>query len=75
MTTGAGYHPCPYCGGGHTEPCPNVKAIEYYQDGSIKRVEFRELAIAPPLGFTMMPSAPGYVTSLAGNDLHKPKSS
>ena len=44
MTTAAGGHrPCPYCGAsGHTEPCPNVEAIDYYENGSIKRIEFRK---------------------------------
>ena len=32
---------CPRCGGAHTiEKCPQVKAIEYRKNGSIKRVEY-----------------------------------
>ena len=32
---------CPHCGSYHqAERCPQVKAIEYHLDGSIKRVEF-----------------------------------
>ena len=34
---------CPRCGGNHyLEKCPQVKAIEYHENGSIKRVEFLE---------------------------------
>lgn len=36
---------CPHCGYIHTPDgglCPRVKAIEYYPDGSVKRVEFVE---------------------------------
>ncbi len=37
--------PCGWCSGGtvqvfHNGPCPRVKAIEYHQDGKVKRVEF-----------------------------------
>lgn len=32
---------CRYCGMHHGPTCHTVKAIEYYQDGSIKRVEFK----------------------------------
>lgn len=32
---------CAYCGKDHEpEQCPRIKAIEYYEDGQIKRVEF-----------------------------------
>lgn len=40
---------CPYCSGPNsivvhgTYVCPRVKAIEYHPDGTVKRVEFREL--------------------------------
>lgn len=30
---------CQYCGVGHTGMCYRVKAIEYYENGAIKRVE------------------------------------
>ncbi len=34
---------CPRCGGTHRlEQCPQVKSIEYYEDGSVRRVEFHE---------------------------------
>lgn len=33
---------CPYCGQpSHLAVCPTVKAIEYFADGMIKRVEFK----------------------------------
>ena len=36
---------CPRCGGGHAlAQCPQVAAMEYYEDGRIKRVEYH----APP---------------------------
>jgi len=31
---------CGYCGCIHQTKCPMVKAIEYHQDGTVKRVEF-----------------------------------
>ena len=40
---------CPWCSNpsmgaysSHSGACPNVKAIEYFPDGSTKRVEFRD---------------------------------
>jgi hypothetical protein len=36
---------CPYCGCYHTTPtCGRVKAIEYYPNGTIKRVELHDIA-------------------------------
>lgn len=31
---------CHYCGLIHETKCPSVKAIEYFPDGTIRRVEF-----------------------------------
>ncbi len=31
---------CPYCNGIHAGVCPRVKAIEYHENGNVKRVEF-----------------------------------
>ncbi len=42
FTPSTHYAPCPYCGHGHTGTCPKVRAIDYYQDGTVKRVEFYE---------------------------------
>lgn len=33
--------PCPYCSMHHKGVCEKVKAMEYYRDGRIKRVEFK----------------------------------
>lgn len=31
---------CQWCGNEHETKCPLVKALEYYDDGVIKRIEF-----------------------------------
>lgn len=31
---------CQHCGNMHESRCPSIKAIEYFPDGSIKRVEY-----------------------------------
>jgi len=36
--------PCPHCGGLHGPRCPEVKAIEYFEDGSIRRIEYLTLS-------------------------------
>lgn len=33
---------CAYCGSYHSGTCGRVKAIEYHQNGTVKRVEFHE---------------------------------
>lgn len=35
---------CPHCGTSHTTTCPRIRAIEYHQDGTVKRVEFHTYA-------------------------------
>lgn len=41
---------CPWCGPvWHSGMCPRVEAIEYHQNGTIKRVEFREAGMAERL--------------------------
>ena len=41
MNTSTGYEPCKWCGIGHLNTkCPLIKAIEYHQNGTVKRVEF-----------------------------------
>ncbi len=35
--------PCQHCGMTHATTCPKIKAIEYYPDGSTKRLEFHDL--------------------------------
>lgn len=32
--------PCPYCTGRHRGKCHLVRAIDYYENGSLRRVEF-----------------------------------
>jgi hypothetical protein len=39
---------CRWCGGLHGVQCPSVKAIEYHQDGSVKRVEFKSASDYAP---------------------------
>jgi len=31
--------PCSYCGSYHVGVCPRIKSIEYYANGTVKRVE------------------------------------
>jgi hypothetical protein len=31
---------CGHCGSHHSVQCPRIKAIEYYPDGTVKRVEY-----------------------------------
>jgi len=38
-------YPCPYCSNGcqqiyHGGRCPQVKSIEYHENGTVKKVEF-----------------------------------
>jgi hypothetical protein len=34
---------CPYCGQYHgLGVCPKIRAIEYYSDGSIRKIEFKD---------------------------------
>ena len=41
MTTTASLQEvCRWCGSLHGHLCPAVKALEYYPDGTVKRVEF-----------------------------------
>lgn len=51
-TTGAA---CAWCGKYHGTRCPEVKAIEYHPDGSVKRVEFVTQADFHPLDPIFMP--------------------
>lgn len=32
--------PCRWCGHFHGDLCPQVKALEYNEDGAVRRVEF-----------------------------------
>lgn len=33
---------CTHCGCYHAGPCPRIKAIEYHENGMVKRVEYRD---------------------------------
>ena len=35
---------CGHCGGIHQGPCPRIKAVEYYPNGTMKRVEYHGVA-------------------------------
>ncbi len=50
---------CQWCGGFHQTKCPMVKAIEYNQDGTTKRVEFYAPNDYPKLDATSL-SPPVY---------------
>ena len=48
INTNPNLKPCPYCSHDgckvyHYGVCPKVKAIEYYPDGTIKRIEYKEV--------------------------------
>ena len=45
-TSTANLNHCPHCGNYHTGQCRLIKAIEYYADGTVKRIEFFEPAQA-----------------------------
>lgn len=50
---------CQFCGNDHGVQCPTVKAIEYFPNGKVKRVEFKSAAdYAWPM--PTMPTSPPY---------------
>lgn len=55
---------CPYCGLLHAGTCSRVKAIEYYQDGTVKRVEFHAPAQFLNLGPMSAAASSGGMTHL-----------
>jgi hypothetical protein len=40
--------PCAHCGNIHQGNCPRIKAIEYFADGAVKRVEYHAPAPITP---------------------------
>jgi hypothetical protein len=42
---------CPHCHQYHTGICPYVKAIEYYPDGTVKRIEYHNNTQGNPICF------------------------
>jgi hypothetical protein len=54
---------CPHCGMIHQMTCPRIRAIDYYQDGSVKRIEFHPpapaISFSEPVPIPMMiPNGP-----------------
>lgn len=41
-TAGHPTEECGHCGKVHSGPCPRIKAIEYFENGVIRRVEYHE---------------------------------
>jgi len=41
MSSTGGVGRCPYCGGYHTGTCPMIEEIEYYPNGTVKKVKLR----------------------------------
>ena len=67
---------CAYCGLTHLTRCPSVKAFEYHQDGTIKRVEFYSPRDYPPLQISNAMFDSGELlqgTSENGSDLRSQK--
>lgn len=62
METSAISSNCAWCGGLHPQTiCPKVKAIDYYPDGTMKRVEFKVAAdYGPPIPLGGQHSAAGF---------------
>jgi hypothetical protein len=50
---------CPYCGMFHDTTCQRIKAIEYYPDGSQKRVEFHPPEPISAAPFSIQPNTSG----------------
>lgn len=47
---------CEHCGAYHTGRCHRIKAIEYYQNGSMKRVEYHDMYAPSPLPVPAVPN-------------------
>lgn len=45
-TTDSAYR-CQHCGLTHDTTCPRIKAIEYSENGAVKRIEFHEPLALP----------------------------
>lgn len=33
---------CEHCGGWHSGQCPRVKAVEYWPNGTVKKIEYHD---------------------------------
>lgn len=49
---------CQYCGNIHGGMCPRIKTIEYYANGQVKRIEFRDQD-PPAAPMQLVPIYPG----------------
>lgn len=60
MNTSNAVPKCQHCGqdGGHTGKCHLVKAIEYYENGTVKRVEYLTPADSMPPFLPSWPATP-----------------
>lgn len=75
-TTASDHGKCQWCGGHHDTVCPRVKAIEYFENRTIKRVEFHgppvdavsRVSISEQFGEGIAPPGP----PMAINALHPP---
>lgn len=61
---------CQHCGLIHSSTCPRIKAIDYFQDGTIKRVEFHqpvaEQAPCRPTGLEFFAGQPAHLQPRGG---------
>jgi len=39
---------CPHCGMFHSGVCPKIKSIEYFPNGSVKKVEYHKFSYCSP---------------------------
>ena len=51
---------CGHCGAVHMGTCPRIKAIEYFECGTVRRIEYHA-----PAPLTPAPTAPDWVASAA----------
>lgn len=64
--------PCRYCGAFHGPLCPMVRAIEYYRDGRVKRVELGVPPITPAPYVPWYPAHPDIPFGPSPWDVHNP---
>lgn len=66
---------CQWCGQIHMTVCFMVKALEYFPDGTIKRVEFKTAQDYPQVGATLQPHPQPYWTPTIGGGATLPQDS
>lgn len=57
---------CRWCGRLHGYQCPEVKALEFHPDGSVKRVEFKTAADYQPITLAPYPTTFPVISSTWG---------